>query len=34
LPLLYFTPNYSHLFLVLGFVMFSGLLVIPKVDSK
>lgn len=34
LPLLYFTPNYSHLFLALGFTMFLGLLVIPKVDSK
>jgi hypothetical protein len=34
LPLLYFTPNYSHLFLALGFVMFLGLLVIPKVDTK
>jgi hypothetical protein len=34
LPLLYLTPNYSHLFLALGALSFLGYIAIPKVDTK
>lgn len=34
LPLLYLTPNYSHLFLALGVLCLLGFLVIPKVDTR